>query len=56
MPRTATVRTTAATRLLVLERDQFLLAVTGHRRSRQIAHTVADDRWASQELTLPTRD
>ena len=56
VPRTATVRTTAPTNLLVLERDQFLLAVTGHRRSRQLARTLADDRWASQELTLPTRD
>ena len=53
VPRTATVRTTAATRLLVLERDQFLLAVTGHRRSRQIAHTVVDDRWTGQEITAP---
>ncbi len=50
VPRTATVRTTAETRLLALERDQFLFAVTGHRRSSQIAHTVVDDRWASQEM------
>ncbi len=49
VPRTATVRTTEPTRLLVLEREQFLLAVTGHRRSRQLAHTVVDDRWASRE-------
>jgi MFS family permease len=53
VPRTATVRTTAPTRLLALERDQFLLAVTGHRRSRQIAGTVVDDRWTGQELTAP---
>jgi MFS family permease len=56
VPRTATVRTTADTRLLALERDQFLLAVTGHRRSSQVARTVVDDRWASQELTSPGRD
>jgi MFS family permease len=56
VPRTATVRTTVDTRLLVLERDQFLLAVTGHVRSRQVAHTVVDDRWDSQELTAPSRD
>jgi MFS family permease len=56
VPRTATVRTTAPTRLWMLEREQFLLAVTGHRRSRQIARTVADDRWESQELTLPAPD
>ncbi|HET7443881.1 MAG TPA: cyclic nucleotide-binding domain-containing protein [Solirubrobacterales bacterium] len=56
VPRTATVRTTEATRLLVLERDQFLGAVTGHRRSHQLAHTVVDDRWASQEMTAPSAD
>ena len=49
VPRTATVRTTVETRLLALEREQFLLAVTGHRRSRQVAHTVVDDRWDGQE-------
>lgn len=54
VPRTATVRTTEATRLLVLERDHFLIAVTGHRRSQQLAHIVADDRWASQELSATT--
>ena len=48
VPRTATVRTTAQTRLLVLERDQFLLAVSGHRRSHQVAHTVIDDRWPGE--------
>ena len=46
VPRTATVRTTRATTLLALERDQFISAVTGHRRSHQVAHTVVDDRWA----------
>jgi hypothetical protein len=45
VPRTATVRTTEPTRLLELERDQFLVAVTGHRRSTQVAHTVVTDRW-----------
>jgi MFS family permease len=48
VPRTATVRTTAKTRLLVLEREQFLLAVSGHRRSHQVAHTVIDDRWPGE--------
>jgi MFS family permease len=47
VPRTATVRATVATRLLALERDQFISAVTGHRRSRQAAHTVIDARWTS---------
>jgi MFS family permease len=45
VPRTATVRTTEPTRLLELERDQFLLAVTGHRRSSQVAAGVVTDRW-----------
>lgn len=56
VPRTATVRTTTATRLLALERDQFLLAVTGHRRSHRVASSVAGDRWASQEMSLPAAD
>ena len=45
VPRTATVRATAPTRLLALERDQFIGAVTGHQRSQQVAHTVVDSRW-----------
>jgi CRP-like cAMP-binding protein len=45
MPRTATVRTTEPTRLPQLEREQFLVAATGHRRSTQIAQTVVTDRW-----------
>jgi MFS family permease len=51
--RTATVRATVETKLLALDREQFLSAVTGHRRSRQLAGTVVDDRWASREMTLP---
>jgi hypothetical protein len=50
VPRTATVRATVGTRLLALEREQFLVAVTGHRRSRQVAHSVVDNRWDGQEL------
>ncbi len=45
VPRTATVRTTQPTRLLELEREQFLVAVTGHQRSTQVAQGVASDRW-----------
>lgn len=45
VPRTATVRTTVDSRLLVLEREQFLLAVTGHRRSHQRAESVSGERW-----------
>ena len=56
VPRTATVRTTEPTRLLVLDREQFLTAVTGHRRSRQLAGNVVDDRWASRELSSSAPD
>jgi hypothetical protein len=54
--RTATVRTTVPTRLLALDRDQFLLAVTGHRRSHQRAHAVVDERWQAAEVTVSARD
>ncbi len=53
VPRTATVRTTEPTRLLALDREQFLTAVTGHRRSSQLAGGVVDDRWASREAVAP---
>jgi MFS family permease len=42
--RTATVRATRATSLLCLERDDFIAAVTGHRRSHQAAGGVAQER------------
>ncbi|HEY6731748.1 MAG TPA: MFS transporter [Solirubrobacterales bacterium] len=45
VPRTATVRATVETRLLSLEREQFLFAVTGHRRSQQRARSVSEERW-----------
>jgi MFS family permease len=48
VPRTATVRTTVDTRLLALSSDQFLLAVTGHRRSHQLARAVVDERWPGE--------
>ncbi len=41
VPRTATVRATAETRLLALDREHFIAAVTGHQRSRQSAEAVA---------------
>ena len=56
VPRTATVRATVDTGLLALDRDQFLTAVTGHRRSRQLAGTVVADRWASREMTTPSAE
>ena len=49
VPRTATVRATAPTRLLRLEREQFISAVTGHRRSQHQARGVANARWASAD-------
>ena len=55
VPRTATVRATVETTLLSLEREQFLAAVTGHRRSSQLAGSVVDDRWASREMASPPR-
>jgi MFS family permease len=53
VPRTATVRTTVATHLFALERDQFLLAVTGHRRSHQLARHVVDQRWSAPQAGAP---
>jgi hypothetical protein len=49
VPRTASVRATETTRLLRLGRDQFISAVTGHRRSQQQASTVVDSRWQAGE-------
>jgi MFS family permease len=43
-PRTATVRTTEPTRLLALDRDRFIGAVTGHGRSAQAADSVIGHR------------
>jgi MFS family permease len=45
-PRTATVRATEPTRLLALERESFIAAVTGHRRSSQTADSVIERRLA----------
>lgn len=42
--RTATVRATGETRLLALDRDDFITVVSGHRRSHEAAGTVADAR------------
>jgi MFS family permease len=44
VPRTASVRAVTNARLLVLERDVFLSAVTGHVRSRAAAETVVAER------------
>ncbi len=50
VPRTATVRTIRETRLLALDRDHFIDAVTGHLRSHEVARAVAAER-----LSAPTK-
>ncbi len=44
VPRTATVRARTDVELLVLERDEFLAAVTGHAPSREVAENVVSER------------
>jgi hypothetical protein len=46
VPRTATVVATTPLRLLTLEREPFLLAVTGHPQSHAAAQSVAQTRMA----------
>lgn len=48
VPRTATVRANEPTALLALSREQFLSAVTGHRRSAEAAGVVANRRLAGE--------
>jgi MFS family permease len=49
VPRTATVRATEPTRLLALDREHFLETVTGHARSHEQAHAVADGWYPRRE-------
>ena len=53
VPRTATVRTVAPTRLLALDRDRFLTAVTGLRESHEAAQEIATHylNWAGSSQT-----
>ena len=44
VPRTAGVRARTDCRLLALERDEFIAAVTGHAPSREAADAVVDTR------------
>lgn len=46
IPRTATVRARTPGTLLALDREPFLDTVTGHSRSRESAHSVAEERLA----------
>jgi MFS family permease len=46
VPRTATVKAVAATKLYALQREDFLAAVTGHRAAHAAAHAVAEERLA----------
>ena len=44
VPRTATVTALVDSRLHVLQRDDFLAAVTGHEAAHAVGHSVADER------------
>jgi len=56
VPRTATVKAAVDSQLYALQRDDFLVAVTGHYAARAAGEAVADARLAgqgSQEADLP---
>ena len=46
VPRTATVRTRSAVRLYAVDRETFLVTLTGHASAVTLAHGLADDRLA----------
>lgn len=49
VPRTATVTALTRLRLIAIERDRFLEAVTGHARSRERAEAVVDRRMVDRD-------
>ena len=55
VPRTATVRATAASRLYALDREDFLTAVTGHSAVLSAGEAVVAERLAVTELAPPGR-
>ena len=55
VPRTATVRTRSETRLYSLEREDFLVALTGHLPAQTLAQDLASERLAELESLRASR-
>jgi MFS family permease len=55
VPRTATVRTRTEVRLYALERDDFLVALTGHLPAQTLAQGLASERLAELESLRASR-
>ena len=53
VPRTATAKAVEDTRLLALDRDEFIAAVTGHARSRAAADALVGARLGSLSGIMP---
>jgi CRP-like cAMP-binding protein len=55
-PRIATVQARSPSRVVVLERQAFLLAMGSHERSMRAADELADERtaWAAKQLARQT--
>lgn len=54
VPRTATVRTRSEAHLYTLDRDTFLVTLTGHASAVTLAHGLADERLAELEALRST--